>query len=150
MRATCLLSTTLLVGVLTAGSTAVSAREAEERYKWWQSPTVKAEVGLTEDQSQQLEAVFQAMLPRMRADKEELDRLESGLSKLMAEATVEESALSQEIDRVEAARARASKTRLIMLYRMHRLLGPDQRQKLEVMYQRMKQERHGRGGSRDE
>lgn len=128
----------------------MSAGAAEERYKWWQSATVKAEVGLTDDQSQQLEAIFQAMLPRMKSDKDELDRLEAGLSKLMAEATVEEAVLVQEIDKVEAARARASKTRFIMLYRMHRLLAADQRQKLEAMYQRMKKERHGGGGTRDE
>lgn len=140
----------LTLGWLAMAGSLVSAGAAEERYKWWQSPAVKADVGLTTDQSQQLEAIFQAMLPRMKADKEELDRLEAGLSKLMAEASVDEITLSQEIDRVEAARARASKTRLIMLYRMHRLLAPEQRQKLEVMYQRMKQERHGRGGTRED
>jgi Spy/CpxP family protein refolding chaperone len=86
----------------------------------------------------------------MKAEKDELDRLEASLSKLLAEATVDEGSLSQQIDKVEAARARASKTRLLMLYRMHRLLAPDQRQRLEVMHQRMKQERRGHGGTRDE
>jgi Spy/CpxP family protein refolding chaperone len=150
LRGSHVLAATVVGSLLALTGSALSAGTAEERYKWWQSPSVKAEVGLTDEQSGQLEAVFQSTLPRMKAEKDELDRLEASLSKLLAEATVDEGSLSQQIDKVEAARARASKTRLLMLYRMHRLLAPDQRQRLEVMHQRMKQERRGHGGTRDE
>ena len=36
------------------------------------------------------------------------------------------------IDRVEAARSALAKTRTLMLYRMHRLLSPEQRVRLEA------------------
>src|SRR5262245_23730391 len=96
-----------------------TAQAGDERFKWWQSDRVKAEVGLTAAQSAQLEEIFQAVLPRMRAEKDELDRLEEGFSKLLREATVTETEIGQAIDRVEGSRARASKTRMIMLYRMY-------------------------------
>jgi len=56
---------------------------------------VKAEAGLTGDQSQQLEGIFQANLPKMRAEKEELDRQEKALSTLMTEATADEAGIAQ-------------------------------------------------------
>jgi Spy/CpxP family protein refolding chaperone len=118
---------------------AVSASAGEERTKWWQSEGARLAVGLTDEQSRQLESIFQVMLPQMRADKEELDRQEKALSKLMADPTTAEIDVSQAIDRVGAARAKANKTRLLMLYRMHRLLTPAQREKLDGLHRRQRQ-----------
>ena len=134
----------VLAAVLLAG-TAAAARGGEERPKWWQSDQVKTEIGLSEKQSQELEAIFQATLPRMREEKTGLDEQGQELSRLMTQATADTSDISLAIDRVEAARARANKTRLLMLYRMYLLLTPDQRQKLEALHERNKQERQSRG-----
>lgn len=133
-----MLAAVLLVGGLVALPRPIEG--GEERHKWWQSDRVKAEVGLTADQSRELEAVFQAMLPRMRAEKEDLDQQERALSKLMSEATADEHVVEQAIERVEEARASASKTRTLMLYRMFRLLTPEQRPKLEALHERIRQE----------
>ncbi len=115
----------------------------EERVKWWQSETVKIQVGLTGAQSSEIEMIFQATLPRMRADKDELDRQEQALSKLMRASSVGEAEITLMVDRVEAARARASKTRLLMLYRMHQVLSPAQREKVEGLHSK----RGGRRGA---
>jgi Spy/CpxP family protein refolding chaperone len=117
------------------------AHANQHRVKWWHSDRVKAEVGLTDEQSNELEAIFQATLPRMRADKEELDRQEQALSQLMTEATMAEADLGAAIDRVEAARTRASKTRTLMLYRMYRVMTPEQRLKLKALHESSKGKR---------
>lgn len=134
----------LILAVLAlAASNAVQA--GEERFKWWHSDRVKAEVGLTDAQSAQLEEVFQALLPRMRTEKAELDRLQDTFSRQLTEATLTESEIGQAIDRLEGARAQAGKTRLLMLYRMYRVLSPDQRVKLRQLHDRSHNERRRSG-----
>jgi Spy/CpxP family protein refolding chaperone len=105
------------------------------------------ELGLTADQSRELESIFQATLPAMRTDKDEIERQEQVLSRLMNEARISEAEIGQAVDRVEATRARASKTRLLMLYRMYRVLTPDQRQKLKGLHQRLREKRRGSSGN---
>jgi len=99
--------------------------------KWWQSDAVKTQLGLTAQQSTQLEQIFQATLPKFRAAKEELDRRETSLSQLLADPAADEGQVEQTIDKVEAARAELSKLRTLMLFRMHRVLSPEQREKLK-------------------
>jgi hypothetical protein len=98
------------------------ARGNEEGTKWWQSDRIKREIGLSNEQSRQLEDIFQAALPRMRLEKEELDRQERSLSALMKDVNGGWNDIEQAIDRVEAARSRAGKTRLMMLYRLYRVM----------------------------
>jgi Spy/CpxP family protein refolding chaperone len=128
------------LGLLLAASIASAA---DEPRKWWQSAAVSTEVGLTADQSQELEGIFQSMLPRMRAEKDELDRQERTLSRLVREATVDEASILQAVERTETARADANKTRILMLYRMYRVLTPDQREKLKAIHERNKQRKRG-------
>lgn len=127
------------------GIAPIQAFAGEERVKWWQSDNVKAEIGLTEAQSVEIERIFQATLPRMRVEKEELDRQERALSKLMNGVSAGESEISLMVDRVESARAKASKTRLLMLYRMHQVLSPAQREKLDIVHSRQRGGRRGPG-----
>ena len=42
-------------------------------HKWWSSDEGRAEFGLTEAQSRDLEAIFQHMLPDLKANKAEVD-----------------------------------------------------------------------------
>jgi Spy/CpxP family protein refolding chaperone len=126
---------------------ALSASASDDRLKWWQSQEGRMELGLTADQSRELESIFQATLPAMRTDKDEIERQEQVLSRLMNEARISEAEIGQAVDRVEATRARASKTRLLMLYRMYRVLTPDQRQKLKGLHQRLREKRRGSSGN---
>ena len=107
----------------------------DERQKWWFSEWAKAELGLSEQQSREIEAVFQSLLPRMRAEKEAYDRENATLSKLMVDGASER-AIGPAIERVEAARGAVSKTRTWMLVRMYRVLTPDQRVKLQAKHER--------------
>lgn len=134
----------LALVVASAIAVALSA-SADERSKWWVSRESRAELGISDAQSAQLEAVFQSLLPRLRAEKQALDREDAELTRLMAEST-DEAALGAAIDRVEAARSAVNKTRTWMLVRMNRVLTPEQRALLQAMHDRHQRERGARGG----
>jgi Spy/CpxP family protein refolding chaperone len=116
--------------------------------KWWLSDEGRAEFGITDQQSRGLENIFQAMLPALKANKTELDKHEKVLDQLLADANSNEALVTQAIDRVEAARGALSRTRTLMLYRMYRLLTPEQRAKVQAYHERKAQEADGRTARR--
>jgi Spy/CpxP family protein refolding chaperone len=111
------------------------------KFKWWQSERFVQELALSREQSTRIEEVFQASWPALHAAKADLDRLETELSRLIAEGTASETKVLQQIDRVEASRSAMGRTRSLMLYRMHRLLTSDQRVKLKVLYEAVEREK---------
>ncbi len=114
---------------------ALAAPADAQGYKWWQSDRFKTELGLTPDQVTALEDVFQGLLPRMTAAKDIVDRLEKQLSDLIADGTASESEVVKVIDQVEGARGELGKARTLMVYRMHRILTPEQRVKVKALHE---------------
>jgi Spy/CpxP family protein refolding chaperone len=133
--------------VLIAGLASPHVLAGQNRHKWWTSEKLKSEIGLTTQQSQDIEAIFQSVLPRLRAGKSELDQLEQQVSRLLAEGTADEATFAQALDRVEAARGALNKARTLMLFRMYRVLSPEQRVKLRAVHERFDSERRQRHGS---
>lgn len=117
-------------------------------YKWWLSDEGKKEFRISEQQSRDLETQFQQMLPTLKANKTELDKQEKVLNQLLSDSASGEPVVAQAIDRVEAARSALSRTRTLMLYRMYRLLTPEQRAKVQAYYERKAQEADGRTARR--
>jgi Spy/CpxP family protein refolding chaperone len=115
------------------------AGQAPPRPKWWQSAECRAEVGITNEQSAALERIFQSVMGELRAEKAELERQEAVLARLLKDESANEATVIRTIDRVEAARSALAKTRTLMLYRMHRVLSPEQRVRLDAYHE--KQER---------
>ena len=113
--------------------------------KWWQNERFQKGLALSPEQITKLETAFQAALPTLRAQKRAFDKLEDELSKMVREARVEERELEEFVVRVEAARADLSKTRTLMLYRMHRILTPEQNVRLDQLFDQMEKERRGKG-----
>ena len=91
----------LLAGLL---SFAVAA-EATQRYKWWQSAEVAAEIGLTAEQGADIEAIFQSIRPKLRELVRRLHREEDELTAVMHAMQAEEWEVALQIDKVEAARS---------------------------------------------
>jgi Spy/CpxP family protein refolding chaperone len=114
--------------------------QKDRKHKWWSSDEGKAEFGLSDAQSRDLEAIFQQMLPAMRTSKADVDRYQQQLTKLLTEASAKEGVVVQAIDQLESAQSTLSRTRTIMLYRMYRLLSPDQRAKVQAYYERRAKE----------
>lgn len=118
---------------------------AAQGYKWWNNEQFRKELVLTEEQVVKLEAIFQATLPTLRAQNNELEKLDNKLSKLIAAGLAEEQKVAEQVDKVEAARSALGKTRTLMMYKMRRLLTDDQNVKLKAMHEKWERERRGRG-----
>jgi Spy/CpxP family protein refolding chaperone len=126
-----LLLTSVLAAPLSAGAL---------KFKWWQSERFVRELALTTDQQTRLEGIFKSSWPSLEACKGDLDRLDSELSKLIAEGTTAETQVIQQIDRVEASRSALGRARALMLYRMYRVLTPEQRVKLNALNELIEKE----------
>lgn len=104
--------------------------------KWWADEQMRRELGLTDVQTAKAEETFKASLPRLRELWKELDAREAELSAMIRENKADEGLIASKIDAVEGVRAEMSKTRTLMLYRIHRLLTPEQQEKLKAIHER--------------
>jgi Spy/CpxP family protein refolding chaperone len=120
---------------------AAPAAAGAQGFKWWQSDRFKADLALSPDQITRLEEVYQGLRPKLTAGKEELDRLEASLSKLIAEGVAPEGDVMKMVDQVEHSRAELAKSRTLMIYRMHQILTVEQRAKMNALHDRWEQER---------
>jgi Spy/CpxP family protein refolding chaperone len=122
-----------------ADGAAGGALDEKQARKWWRWDLCQAEIGLTQEQSDKLEAIFQSLLPDLHRLKEDLDRRETHLSTLLIEGT-KEAKVREAIDHVEEARSELGRTRALMLYRMYKILSPEQRRKLKAFWERREKE----------
>ncbi len=130
------LTTVLAACVLLAATTAAAGP-----MKWWQDEKFKAELRLTPDQSSRIEEIFQASFPKLRAAYEELNRREEQLSNLISGPDISEADVLRQADQVELVRAELSKGRTLMLFRMRRVLSPEQRLRLQALQKDRDQQR---------
>ncbi len=128
---------TAIAWVLTValGLGPVHGGQAQRPSKWWMDPVCKVRVGLSDAQTAEIDKVFLSVRDELRAEKTELEKQEAALSRLLGDSGDDEAVVVRTIDRVEAARSALAKTRTLMLYRMHRILSPDQRRRLETYQQ---------------
>src|SRR4029453_16584887 len=96
--------------------TALPASAGAIKFKWWQSDRFVRRLALTPDQQARLEGIFKSSWSSLEACKGDLDRLDSELSKLIADGTSPETLVIQQIDRVEASRSALGRARSLMLY----------------------------------
>ncbi len=119
-------------------------------FKWWQHEQFQRDLSLSAEQIAKIEAVFQTTIPTLRAQKRAFDKLEDELTRMVREARVGERELEEFVVRVEAARADLSKTRTLMLYRMHRILSAEQNVTLDRLFDQMERDKERRGKGRSQ
>ena len=119
----------------------IDGRKDEHRLPWWKSPDTRAELGISDKQSKEIDDIFQETVPSLRAAKEELDKLDDAVAKLIKEGTADIAVVASRVGQAEQARANLTTKRTVMLYRMHRLLTPEQRVKLDAMFAAREAER---------
>lgn len=112
--------------------------------KWWIDPDSRAELGITDKQSTDIEQIWQRSHAQRAESRDHLEKAEAVLEKMILEAA-DETAVKAQLDRVEAARSEANKSRVMMLYRINRILTHEQRVKLDAKAKAMR-ERDGRRG----
>lgn len=115
--------------------------------KWWQDEATMAVLEMTQQQSTDVEEIFQASRARLGDLKKTLDALEADLSTMIRERR-DEAVVAAKLDEVEDARSAMNKARTLMLYRMHRVLTPEQDAKLKELFDKWERERRGRSGER--
>ena len=105
-------------------------------FKWWASDRYKQELQLSAEQSAEIEKIFQASMDRLRVDKDDFDRAQRDFSRLMERTSADDPEFQRAVDRLEMARYYVSKARTLMLVRIHSVLTPDQRKRLEAIRKR--------------
>jgi Spy/CpxP family protein refolding chaperone len=110
--------------------------------KWWIDPQLRAQLGVTDAQSKAVDEVWQKSLPKLREARENLDKLEDALSQMIQDGADEPRVIAQ-IEKVENTRLEFNKARTLMLYRMNKVLTPEQRAKVKAMFEHRDASRRG-------
>jgi Spy/CpxP family protein refolding chaperone len=115
--------------------------------KWWIDPQLRADLGITDQQSAAVDQVWQKSVPKLMEGHERLEKLEDVLSRMILENLADETTVLAQIEKVENTRAELNKGRTAMLYRMNKLLTAEQRAKVKAMYEHRDGGRRGSAGS---
>jgi len=102
------------------------------RLGWWRDERYQKHLGLSADQVAHIEAAWQMALPELRKGRDDLDRQEAELSRLI-ELNADETVVTRQVDKVEAIRSRVNKARTMVIWRHRSMLTPEQRVKLKAM-----------------
>ena len=105
-----------------------------ERKKWWIDPKLRADLGITDQQSVAVDQVWKKSAPALVELRQKLEKLDNTLSQMIADG-VDEAKVVAQIEFVENMRADANKRRTLMIYQMHKLLTAEQRAKVRAMYE---------------
>ena len=114
----------------------------DRRHSWWQDEETIAALGMTEQQSTDIETIYRATRSRLGELKEELETLEAELSAMIGERR-DEAVVVAKLDEVEHARGELNKSRTLMLNRMHRVLSPQQDEQLKELFDKRERDRRG-------
>jgi Spy/CpxP family protein refolding chaperone len=115
--------------------------QTHQPLKFWIDPKLRAELGITDQQSKDIEAIWRKDLQQRSDARGRLEKLEAQLDQMMLDASLDETAFMAQLEKVEAARTEASKARMLMLYRINKLLTPDQRAKMAEKAKAMRDQR---------
>jgi Spy/CpxP family protein refolding chaperone len=111
--------------------------------RWWIDQPMRGDLGITDQQSAAVEKIWQSSLPSLRESRQKLDKLEEALTQMTRDDSIDEALVVAQIERVENMRADANKRRTLMIYRMNKVLTPDQRAKVKAMFEQRDQGRRG-------
>lgn len=112
-------------------------------FPWWKDVQFQRDLGLTTEQTAKIDAVFQSTISQLRQRKEELDRQEEDLSRMIA-IGADDTLVTRQVDKIESIRANMNKMRTLMLLHERQVLTPDQRVRLNKLYEQMVKDRKPR------
>jgi Spy/CpxP family protein refolding chaperone len=118
--------------------------------KWWKRPRVAAAIGLTSEQTREIEAIFSRARPSLIDRKADLEKKQGELEDAI-EANADRKAIAARVDEVEDARAELQKARILMLLDMKQVLRAEQWERLvriERETRRQRMDRRDRFGGR--
>lgn len=118
------------------GTQTGAPQRSSGRKPWWIDEASKKELGLTADQAKTLDQIFTSTKDEMAGYYEAMRREDKELQRLIDESKVEQWVVLRQIEKVESQRSNLNKLRTMTLYRMHRVLTPEQRVILEQIRDR--------------
>lgn len=116
--------------------------------KWWKNSELVQKVGVSDQQVQQMEQIFQNSRARLIDLKANLEKAELSLEPLMEADNPNEAQIGAAIDRVSQARAALEKEHAMMLVGIRKVLTLDQWKKLQEEERNMRPPR-GAGEMRE-
>jgi Spy/CpxP family protein refolding chaperone len=119
---------------------ATEGRAQSFGFPWWRDAQFQKDLSLSAEQAARIDSVFQSTISLLRQKREELDQQEAELSRLIA-ANADEAVVVRQVDKVEGIRAVLNKHRTVMLLRMRQVLSPEQRVKLNKLYEDRQKDR---------
>lgn len=116
-------------------------RPEHSRVKWWEDATWRSELGINDRQSGKIREIFEVEMVKLRAMREELNKLEAKLAQMVKDDRSSLATLTEKWDRVGNLLSEMYKTRQLMIYRIDRELTPEQRVKLQAMFEKQQAQR---------
>ncbi len=111
------------------GAPAVLAADMPEG-KWWKNPRVTAELGVTREQTDEIEKIFVRSRSKLIDFKADLEKRQLDLETAMDDKAADRAAIEKKVEAVENARAALQKTRVLMILDMKQVLKPEQWERL--------------------
>lgn len=115
--------------------------------KWWKRPRVATHIGLTGDQTREIEEIFVRSRGRLIDLKADLEKKQADLQDAIDDTAADRRLVAQRIESVEDARAELQKARALMFLDMKQVLRPEQWDRLKGLQaqgRRTMEERRGR------
>ena len=122
--------------------------DTHPRYPWWKDDKARTAAGFSAEQAVEIERVFREEIEKSRPLREEVTRLQKQLNDTIAANVAEVAVFARQVEKVETKRAELNRIRMVMLYRMARVLTPEQNTKLLAYFERREAERRKSDGDR--
>ena len=111
---------------------------------WWKNPSVTAELGLTPEQSTEIERVFVHSRSKLIDLKADLEKRQLALQEALEDKSADRKDVERKIEAAENSRAELQKARVLMILDMKQVLKPEQWEKLVRRQQEMRERRGDR------
>ena len=115
------------------------------RYGWWKDEKAIAAAGFSAQQAAEIGRIFEEDMAKMKPLREEIMKLQKALSETIDANTADIPAVAKQVEKIESRRYELNKIRYVMLYRMQRVLLPEQYKKLMSYFERREAERKRQG-----
>jgi Spy/CpxP family protein refolding chaperone len=108
---------------------------------WWKDEKFRAEVGFSLEQAAEIDKIHIDYLQKAVPLRGEVNDLDKTLEKMIKARDTDLAVFTHTVEKVEARRAELNKLRTVMLYRISRVLTPEQNARFRPAYERRDAER---------
>jgi Spy/CpxP family protein refolding chaperone len=115
-------------------------------FLWWNDERVKKDLALTPSQVKKINDIYEKRQTEIKPFADEINKQQTELDNLVRERQVDDSVIALQAARLEALRSPVNASRIVMLYRIYRVLTPAQNDLLRPVLEKYAPGR-GRGGA---